>query len=378
MKIFRGLAVGLLVALCPGHPVSSLADEALPKATIRWSVKLGHIGCSSSPALAPDGTIYQATYDGSLLAFTPQGKIRWQYSTGTEMEIKSSPAVAEDGTIYFGARDRTFYAVTASGKLKWVFPTGAWVDSSPAIGTDGTIYFGGWDKDFYALNPTGTVKWHRAMGAIVVSSPAIARDGTIYFGAFDKYMYALTATGELKWRFPTGAEITSSPAIGPDGSVYFTSMDGNLYALKADGTERWRFPLGTFTEASPVLDEQNNLYIPGTTSEIRINQAGQGLNVSGISVPVEVSAVAVAGRIYWSRPWRSLEAYLADGTVLWRADTEANLSSSPVVGLDGMIYFMGDRFLYAVQTVGPGLPPARSSWPMFRGNAQHTGRVGGL
>ena len=376
MKYFRGGRIWLIAVLALGLAGRGRAADEIPRATNLWSFKLGHIGCQATPALAPDGTIYQATVDGLLLAFMPAGNLRWQFATKTELEIKSSPAIGEDGTIYFGARDRKFYAVTPAGKLRWVFATGAWVDSSPAIATDGTIYFGGWDKKFYALKPDGTPKWVYPVRSIVVSSPAIAGNGTIYFGAFDRNLYALTDAGKLKWRFATGGEIASSPAIGPEGSVYFTSMDGNLYALRPDGTERWQYHTGSHSEGSPVLDEQGNVYVPGSTGEYQVNQEGQGHVISGLACPVEVAAAAVKGRIYWSRPWRSLQAFQADGELLWQAETDANLTSSPVVGTDGVVYFTAERYLYAVQPAGPGLPPASTSWPMFRANAQHTGRVG--
>ena len=46
----------------------------------------------SSPAIAPDGTIYQATFAGKLLAVTPEGNVKWTFKAGRE--IKSSPAIA--------------------------------------------------------------------------------------------------------------------------------------------------------------------------------------------------------------------------------------------------------------------------------------------
>jgi len=387
MIFLRGGTGWWAAVLCLGLAGRVLADESLPAAASLWSVKLGHIGSWSSPALAADGTIYQATYDGSLLAFTPAGRLRWQFTTGTGLEIKSSPAIGDDGTVYFGARDRKFYAVNPDGKLKWTFAAGAWVDSSPAIAADGTLCFGGWDKNFYALDPSGVRKWTYAVGAVVVSSAAIAADGTIYFGAFDKNLYALTPTGQLKWRFATGGEISASPAIGADGTVYVPAMDGTLYAVRPDGTGRWHFRCGSYTEASPVVDEAGNVYLAGIVAagnygEYRVTPAGQGHPVGGLACTVEVAAAAVTGRVYWSRPWRTLQAFDAthadtgDAAVLWTAATEFNLSSSPVVGADGMVYFMGDSYLYAVSPVGPGLPPAKSSWPMFRANARHTGRVG--
>src|SRR5579862_5131517 len=95
-----------------------------------WVLELLDFHTSSSPAIAPDGTIYQATWTGKLLAVTPAGKVKWIFKVGRE--VKSSPAIGDDGTIYFGSRDWKFYAVTPDGKLKWTFQTGAWVDSSPA------------------------------------------------------------------------------------------------------------------------------------------------------------------------------------------------------------------------------------------------------
>jgi outer membrane protein assembly factor BamB len=381
MNIFRGGTTLLGMLMLTGFTGRAPAQTPPPEATNLWAIKLGvneDGPAASSPAIAPDGTVYQATYEGRLLAITPQGDIRWKFNTGTETEIKSSPAIAADGTIYFGSRNRRFYAVTPAGQLKWSFPTGAWVDSSPAIATDGTIYFGSWDKNFYALDSSGAQKWKLAVGAIVVSSPAIASDGTIYFGAFDSKLYALSPDGRVKWTFATGSEITSSPAIGADGAVYFTSMDGNLYRLNSDGTERWHFHTSGYTECSPVLDENGNVYVAGGGfDEYCVSPDGRGHGITGLACQVEAAAAAVTGRVYCSRPWGTLQANDTQGAVFWVARTGANLSASPVVGADGMVYTTCERMLYAIQPPGGVPPPAKSAWPMFRANPRHTGQAGG-
>src|SRR5689334_6799083 len=74
--------------------------------TNAWVLELPDFHSSSSPAIAPDGTIYQATWTGKLLAVTPQGTVKWIFKAGRE--VKSSPAVGDDGTIYFGSRDWKF------------------------------------------------------------------------------------------------------------------------------------------------------------------------------------------------------------------------------------------------------------------------------
>jgi outer membrane protein assembly factor BamB len=352
------------------------AQTPLTEATNLWTFpfvfSLHYNFSQSTPAVAPDGTIYAAAFDGKLHALSPKGKQVWRFQAGRE--IKSSPAIADDGTIYFGSRDRSLYALTPDGKLKWKFATGAWVDSSPALAVDGSIYFGSWDKNFYALKPDGSLKWKFPVGGIVDSSPAIGADGTIYFGAHNKKFYALDAAGNLRWTFLTGAEITSSPAIGDDGSLYFSSTDGNLYRLKADGTETWRCRIGGGSDGSPVLAENGNVIIAAGTRVLITSPTGTNIWTWGSACWMDETPAVAQGTVCFSAPWRQLWARQADGSPLWTGQLTDNLSSSPVISNQGQIYFCCGQYVQALQPAAP-LQPANSPWPMFRADARHTGRV---
>jgi outer membrane protein assembly factor BamB len=362
--IFLWAAVGLAL-------VSPAQDTNV---TTLWTFKLPGGDAESSPALAPDGTIYEGTFHGSLLALTPDGNLKWQFKAG--LEIKSSPAVGTDGTVYFGSRDRKFYALTPAGKLKWTFATGAWVDSSPALAADGTICFGSWDNSFYALNPDGQLKWKFAAGGIVDSSPAIGADGTIYFGSHDRNFYALAPDGKLKWKFATGAQITASPALAADGTIYISSTDGNLYALNPDGTERWRLHTGGYTASSPVLDAEGNLYFAVNTEECSVSPDGKvRWRFNSASDPIVISGAAVGGNILLSAPWVNASLLTANMKVIWEFQASFTLRNSPNVSPTGAIYFSAGGFLYAIRPMNEIAPPAKSSWPLWRADAQHTGRV---
>ena len=385
MKLIRIIwlavfAIGLpLPCVCPAETT----------VTNLWQLEFGvtDYDAKSSPAVAPDGTIYQATFTGKLLAVTPDGKLKWTFQAGRE--IQSSPAIADDGTIYFGSRDRQVYAVTPEGSLKWTFATGAWVDSSPAIGADGTVYFGSWDTNFYALNPDGSKKWSFPTRGIVDSSPAygeetelssqvaaIGGDGTIYFGSHDKKLYALNPDGTLHWAFMTGGRIIASPAIAFDGSIYFTSLDGYLYALAAGGKERWRLLLGGITQSSPALDSAGNIYLSVNNHDVSVSPDGKVRWDWTTAQPIEESpAVTAADTVYFSWPWRRLYAIRTNQEIVWYSDLNWNLSASPVIGDRGAIYFPAGKCLYAINPASSLPPPAKSSWPMFRANARHSGRV---
>lgn len=342
-------------------------------ATNLWHISLLDNGTESSPALAPDGTVYEGTFRGWLLAVAPDGKLKWKFKAGRE--IKSSPAVAPDGTIYFGARDGKFYALTAAGKRKWIFTCGAWVDSSPGLAADGTIYFGSWDKNFYAVNPDGSLKWKFATSNIIDSSPAIGADGTIYFGSHDKRFYALTPAGKLKWQFATRGAIQSSPALGANGEIFFTSTDGNCYALRPDGTELWRRHTGGFTAGSPVLDAAGNLYLTANKTACSISPAGKlrweiGLAANSDSTPV----VGADGMIYFALPWHMILSSDSEGRQVWTFDTGDGIPYALTMNGQGVIYAANHQQLIAVQTIMKSNVTAKSCWPMWRGNPQHTGR----
>ena len=327
LKMFAGLGLCGLIAS------GTMAQTAAPAVTNLWKVRLPDSGNESSPALAPDRTIYQGTFGGWLMAVSPDGKTKWKFKTGRE--VRSSPAVAEDGTIYFGSRDWKFYALTPDGKLKWKFAT----------------------------------------GNLVVSSPAVALDGTVYFGSHDKNFYALTPDGKLKWKFATGAELESSPAIGADGTVYFSSTDGNVYALRPDGTELWRLPTGGCTGSSPALDEDGNMYLAGS-SFVSISRAGKLRWRSGLPAPLDTSPAAAAnGQVYFSSPWLYLGAFGTNGAYLWEFRAGYNFSSSPNVNPQGIIYANDGRYLSALQPLTNAASLVKSSWPMWRANPQHSGRV---
>jgi len=70
-----------------------------------WAVVVGY-NSDSSPAIAPDGTIYCGSWSGKFFAVSPTGEVKWIFQTKTE--IKSSPAIATDGTIYFGCRNKSY------------------------------------------------------------------------------------------------------------------------------------------------------------------------------------------------------------------------------------------------------------------------------
>lgn len=143
----------------------------------------------------------------------------------------------------------------------------------------------------------------------------------------------------LKWGRAGGPQ--PGGALGPDGTYYFGAeteeTPGALYAFDPAGKVKWRFPVD-----SPA-------------------EPGGGIEPGGIrSSP----AVAADGTIYVTAG-ETLYAVTARGTEKWRFKTGVPriwhsewdeyvwITSSPVIALDGTIYFgSGEGTLYAVRPDG--------------------------
>jgi outer membrane protein assembly factor BamB len=182
----------------------------------------------------------------------------------------------------------------------------------------------------------------------------------------------------MRWKFPTQGQIISSPAIAADGTVYFTSTDGNLYALKPDGTEHWRLHTGGCTESSPVLAAQGEIYLGINTSKDGVSADGKKISLDGSPMPIDFSAAAAAnGLVYFASAWGNVHSFDPQGRIVWSVDMSTNgliPKGSPAIGSDGAIYLGDGRDLYSFAPTNSA-PPAKSSWPMWRANPQHTGRV---
>ena len=200
----------------------------------------GHEGdINSSAAIAPDGTIYISfiqNFSGfgvvTALQAHPtnpsQFAVKWSYVAGA-FGTTSSPAVAPNGTIYVGFANGTLHALKDNGssvELLWAKQVGTnQIISSPTIGADGTVYIGS-NTGFHALDPgTGDTKWTFPTLGFVGHTTAQATDGTLYFVAQSsaiRTVYALT---------PGETSATLSLVGGESISVSDSTLGGGTLGL---------------------------------------------------------------------------------------------------------------------------------------------------
>lgn len=251
------------------------AIDAL-KGTILWTYDQPVIGHNrSTPALDPDGTIYWG-YAGYFLALTPIGDMRWGWSG--LMNAAASSAVYSGELLAFTSNG-IIVLDRSTGDYRWSVPYSDYTYSSPAIDQNGNVFVGTY-QGLYGYTSAGSPLMYKAFGT-VNSSPSVGADGVVYIGGYDGELRAYGTDGELHWQalsdetqYPTNSMVLGPPTVGVDETIYFATMvtpgahapETGIYAVNSDGTRRWRVPItrgengnsGIF--APMVIDREGHLY----------------------------------------------------------------------------------------------------------------------
>ncbi len=169
-------------------------------------------------------------------------------------DSSSSPLIAPDGTVFYGAYTRYNYA---QGHLMHFTAAGAYLGSYPF----------GWDitPGIYSISKSYVIimkENHYPIGSYCDACPSTRRaaDPQGFF------VMALDPSLNVRWslKSPTGFEwCINGPAIDGNGVSYINSEDGKLYAINPDGSLRESIRL---TEAlgqayTPVVvDDRGRIY----------------------------------------------------------------------------------------------------------------------
>jgi outer membrane protein assembly factor BamB len=148
-------------------------------------------GNNSRPLVGPDGTIYVASASGTagygtIFAINPNGTQKWSWDTSTDdlycggstyliyCAIESTPALAPNGTLYVKPYGQGVIALnSATGEYLWrnnFSPDAGGADpfgQSLSVGSDSVAHTseGSGRYNFYAVNPDNTIKWVTATSA---------------------------------------------------------------------------------------------------------------------------------------------------------------------------------------------------------------------
>ena len=341
--------------------------------TINWVGKMNGYNTKSTAAVANDGSVYTTCRDNNLYKWSSTGESVWVKPIYTAVSANSAtlgtPSIDTDGTVFIGAGngttsgnasgDGTLKAFNPDGSTKWTF-SGWWRSdgTTPAPTCQGTIvaidedniYFGCTGQNGIVLSAdkaTGTRKGFLAPAGGARSGILLSQAGYVHwyggkYGIFGIQQSILDAGGadklSEKWKqFGSGDEMAQGNYegqiaclnVGGESCVAGIVTDSRgtkVYALKA-------------SDGSVV----STAYIDDTDSQ---DQGGVAVDENGnIIASLNYTLGQDNGGVVIVNP--------STGTVVSRYRTQEKVSGSPAVDKAGNIHFGTESgFYYIVKQDG--------------------------
>ena len=295
----------------------------------------------------------------------PKDTVLWRFEIDLIGHSHKTPMLFQDGSISV-CSGKYLYAVNPDGSLKWRYAPDYWVEAL-AIGQDDYTYcnsqFLG-TQCFMSLYPTGGTFWW-AISATTASSCVVTENGDIYYLRGDS-IKAIEPDANPKWEYDMDSTQTTNQAaglvIGYDGTIY-TTINKNttpfLVALNPDGSLKWEseiggafFSLAVGTDGT-VYSVSGSLYATDINGVLKWVYGDGSFNGYYSSSPI----IGLDGTVYFfdcgGSEKGSLYAVSQSGEFKWRYEDIVGLRLMPLVASDGTIYIGSwDTYLYAINSDG--------------------------
>ena len=335
--------------------------------TDRWASRYLPVELSRAAFDFKRKRIYIGTTEGVFFAFDPDGRRRFFYEAGAQIE--SQPAVDErTGEVYFPAVDGSVHALMPDGTVKWRTKLIGAIRTQPVLTTDALYVVGELDGITAMARDDGRILWtyeKQPVEEITIAGHAglLLEDGRIYAAFTDGAVAAISPTdGRLFWETETALDVERRPGNVPQfldvdttpvllrGSLYVASFTAGLYALDPkNGTVLWRD--ATFQGVTGLAAAGRMLVISSARRGISLldlrSRKIQWEKAPERGSPTAPVVTATGTVIYGETQGSLLALSLSDGREIARAEGGAGFSATPTAkGSVGGAISNGGRFLF--------------------------------
>ena len=335
--------------------------------TDRWEARFLPVELSSAAFDPKRERIYIGTSEGNVFAFDFEGRRRFYYDAGAQLESKAAVA-PKSGEVYFGSVDGTVHALMPDGTLKWKTKLIGPVRTRPVVTRDALYLVGEHDVVTALARDDGRVLWTYAkepVEEITIAGHAglSLEDGRLFAAFTDGAVAAFNPVdGRLFWEIETALDIERRPGNVPQfldvdttpvllsGTLYVASFTAGLYALNpVNGSVEWRD--AAFTGVTGLAAAGQMLVIASARRGISLmdlrTREVQWEKAPERGAPTTPVVTETGTVIYGETQGSLLALSLSDGHEIARAEGGSGFSATPSVkGSLGGAISNGGRFLF--------------------------------
>jgi len=143
------------------------------------------------PVLDPQGYVY-IVGSKSIVKMAVTGEAHWDLPL--DSTLGASPVVGPDGTLFTATREGLISAFSPAGARKWSVPLDAWIQAEMSVDSYGSVWVSDAKGTVQRIDADGTVGWRYTLPCRTTGTPAPSPDGgTAYVGCGWK-LFALRAS----------------------------------------------------------------------------------------------------------------------------------------------------------------------------------------
>ena len=324
----------------------------------------------AGPALDAHGRVYVVGGE-DLSAVSPLGQVLFSVPYCNWSELSGS--VLPDGTAYTTGNS-CVQQHSSEGSLVWQFDDGGTRKGGVAVTSSGGVTFldtGG--VYLIRLSVMGTELWRSPIAASALDqpaiAPAIASNGDTYVpwdsSSSDSRLSRVASDGTLLWTVATSGRVRfASPALA-DNRIVLGYSSGGVAVFDTTGALLWEQYWGSNGVSSPVIDGAGNIYVQSRSALVSYDVGGTPrwtADSLASDAPIGIGAPTLLsnGQLVVECGGEVCTVNVADGSLVWRSNTEAYVFGSPAVAPEGSIHVQSSEGLV---TLWGRTPPLKEGWP---------------
>lgn len=324
---------------------------------IRWSGMVDEI--TGNLAIDSDGNIYVTTMNG-IYSFSPDGDLRWTYISTAAGSYFSGISISRDVVISPKANDTLYFINQTTGERYG--HANLYQGSSyfvPVVDSNGNIFISGQGD---ANNPNLIIipykMWENggnpieiSLGSSPVASPTIINGNLVCVPCADGLK--IVSVSDKSITASVSGIITKGTSIAGDGNIIYSFLGDSIVALSESGQRIWTQGVTDGIGEELFLDNEHGLYSVNAQGVLyRYDILNEGAESRFIDVKV-TSGILIGseGNLYFA----SNEFFYAadyDGNILWKANLGDNITGTPIMDENGIIYVNSFNKVYALQKAG--------------------------
>ena len=320
---------------------------------IKWYNSTDEI--TGNLAIDSEGNIYVTTVNG-VYSFNQNGDLRWKYVSSAAGSYFSGISISRD-VIISPKADDTLYFINQSSGARYGHAN-LYQGSSyfaPIVDSNGNVYISGQGDANnpnliiipYRLWENGGVPIEIPLGSNPVAAPTILNDELV----------CVPCENGLKIVDISSKRVTSSisgvidkgMSIAGDANILYAFLDDSIVALSYSGEMIWTQKVTGGVGNNLFLDSERGLYSVNAKGVLYMYDLLDGSESKFTDVNV-TSGILIGseGNLYFASD-EFVYAFDYEGNILWKANLGVEITGTPIMDNNGIIYVNSLNKVYALK-----------------------------